>query len=103
MELKDVTRKGNYGVVIRIQIVDQNRIPRDISTYPTRQIRFKKPDGTIVQKTAILTTTGLDGNMEYVVEVGFLDQSGFWEHDAYIQGPGFGGYSSETATFEVRD
>lgn len=70
--------KNDIGAVIRLTVTS-NGSSRDVSTATTRQIILKKPDGTIVTKTASLTTNGSDGRMQYVVESGVIDQAGAWK------------------------
>jgi len=50
----------------------------DISGATTKQFTFKKPDGSKAIKTAIPTTDGTDGKMQYVAVSGDLDQAGGW-------------------------
>jgi hypothetical protein len=103
--MHSILRKNASGIIIRVQIVESGTdMPVDVSLAATKQIRFTKPDGTTVTKTATFTTNGVDGKIEYAVEVAFLDQSGFWTYEGFIAfAAGFSGPTSETEYFEVRD
>lgn len=103
--MADIVRKNALGVVFRARIVEAGtRAPIDVSVAATKQLRFTKPDGTVVTKTASFTTNGLDGQIQYTAEASFLNQSGFWNYEGYIVFTGgFDGPTSDTAYFEVRD
>jgi len=62
----------------------------DVSTVTTKEIVFKKPNNTIVTKTAAFTTTGVDGKIKYMTEPAFLDQAGTWYLQAHLVFPASG-------------
>lgn len=91
---------GDQGTIIRVTLVDSARAVIDINDATTTQIRFKKKDNSTEVETAVFTTDGTDGEIEYEAVSGFFDQSGIWEIQAYVAGPGYK-YSSEVKDFPV--
>lgn len=75
----------------------------DISAATALDMRFRKPSGTTVTKTAVLTTNGVNGQLEYVGVSEFLDEVGVWLRQPFVDLPGsppWSGHGVET-TFEV--
>jgi len=94
---------GDVGTVFKIKVVDcSDNSAIDISASTLRQIIFKKPTGTFVTKTAVLSSGGVDGYMQYTVIAGDLDMSGSWEIQGYVEGSGFVN-STTVGTFTVSD
>lgn len=91
---------GDEGSIIRVTLVDSDRAAIDIHDATTMQLRFKKQDNSTVVKPAVFTHDGSDGEIEYETVSGFFDQSGTWEIQAYVAGPGYK-YSSEVKDFPV--
>lgn len=91
---------GDEGTIIRVTLVDSDRATVDINDATTKQIRFKKKDNSTTVETAVFTHGGFDGEIEYEAVTGFFDQSGTWEIQAYVAGPGYK-YSSEVKDFSV--
>lgn len=91
---------GDEGSIIRVTLVDSDRAAIDINDATTTQLRFKKEDNSTVVKAAVFTHDGSDGEIEYEAVAGFYDQSGTWELQAYVAGPGYK-YSSEVKDFPV--
>lgn len=73
---------GNIGTHFRLEILDQDDLPVDVSTNTLLEIRFKKTDRTTILKTAVIVTDGTDGLIEYVSILSDLDQRGAW----FLQG-----------------
>jgi hypothetical protein len=75
-------------------------VPVDEAT--VLQLKFRKPDGaTTVTKTAVLSTTGLDGKIRYTtVDVNDLDQVGTWKIQGYVEMPEWTGHT-KIKEFEV--
>lgn len=67
-----IARVGESGFFLQLNTSE------DLSSYSTFYFRFWKPDGTSVDKSATAVTTAADGDFEYQVESGLLDQSGRW-------------------------
>ena len=67
---------GDIGTKITLNCVE------DISTSTAWIIKYKKPDGTIGQWTAIYEATT---SIYYVTEEDALDQAGRWTLQAYVE------------------
>jgi hypothetical protein len=89
----------DIGVQFLITLKDGDDIV-DISSANPSQIKFHKPNGNVVTKTASLYTDGSDGKLYYVASSGDIDQVGNWKIQAYV---GLGPYrfSSDIARFVV--
>ena len=70
-------RKDNIGIQFVVNVKDGDD-PEDISAYTTRQIIIRKPNGSILTKTATLSTDGTDGACYCVSEDGDLDLVGVY-------------------------
>lgn len=75
---------NDIGTVFKVTVKDENDEIVDVSAATTRELLFRKPDGTILTKTALLVNTGTDGQIKYTTEDGDLDQHGSWSLQAYI-------------------
>jgi hypothetical protein len=89
----------DFGVIFEVTIVEGG-VAVDISAATTLTIKFKKPGGSTLTKTAVLSGTGVDGKMRYTTVSGELDQVGLWEIQAYLVSPSWT-LSSSTEHFEV--
>lgn len=62
----------------------------DISAKTTLELCLRKPDSTVVTKTAIFTPVpcgigdGTDGKASYITILGDLDQAGVWHFSGHI-------------------
>jgi hypothetical protein len=75
-------QNGLAGLVLKLQFVDINDDPIDISAASNKEIIFKKPSGGLLVATATFTTDGSDGVIQYIITEGDIDEPGDW----YIQG-----------------
>ena len=91
---------GDYGTVFIITIKDETGAVVDISSATTKTIFFTKPNGQTLTKTAVFTTSGLDGKIQYTTVAGDIDIEGTWKIQAQITTPG-GEWSSDVTTFDV--
>lgn len=57
---------GDTGTVIEFTVTDQDGMAMNLSTYDALRILIGRPDGTTLEKTAVLTSSGTDGKMRYV-------------------------------------
>jgi len=76
----------DVGTVFLITITDSGS-PVDISsgTSASNVMLFKKPDGSILTKSASFNTNGVDGIIKYIVSGSeVLDQSGTWQLTANV-------------------
>jgi len=70
-------KKNDIGTVFQI-LIYKNGAARPIDAGTGLTIYFRKPDASILEKTATFTTDGTDGKMQYTTVAGDLDQSGLW-------------------------
>lgn len=86
---------------VRIQITEGGS-GLDVSGASVKQIKFRKPSGTVVTKTA----TGTDGEsskIEYTFTADELDEVGYWEAQPYLEGiSGWDGHGAIATEFEVK-
>jgi hypothetical protein len=78
-------RVGDVGNVIRARIIDSG-VPFDLSSASVLQLKFLKPSGVVIVRTATVTNSpGTDGRMHYETVAGDLDESGPWQGQAYVE------------------
>lgn len=83
--------KGQHHVgetpILRFTVRDQDDAVVDVSSASgagTKLVLMRKPDGTILSKTATFTTTGTDGKVQYQVLTSDFDAQGEWEVQAKV-------------------
>ena len=95
---------NDYGTIIRATVYDTTSTGgssvADISDASTKQFTFKRPDGTTFTKTAVFTTDGTDGNIQYVTESGVLNGAGRWNLQAYVK-TSAGNWNTSVGNFKV--
>ena len=74
-----MAQENDTGSIFRVKVKKQDNAIWDLSAATTIQIKFEKPGGSTLIKTAVLTTDGTDGKMQYVSVSGDLDEVGEWE------------------------
>lgn len=74
----------DIGTIFTATIKDENDTIVDVSGATTKQLIFKKPDDTILTRTASFVNTGTDGKIKYVAVAGDLDMHGSWFLQAYV-------------------
>jgi hypothetical protein len=82
--MADRVMENAEGIKLRLTIKDSDGVAVDISTATTKEIYFRKPDGTTVSKTGTFNTDGTDGKLYYSTESGFLTPNGKWHLQAYV-------------------
>lgn len=92
-------RVGDIGTVIELTVKDGGSAV-NISAATTKQIKFRKPNGTTVTKTAVFTTDGTDGKIKYTTVADDLDTAGIWRAEAYLAG--VGGWTGKSDFVEFR-
>lgn len=99
----DSVRKGQTGTVFRCTIKDDaDDTAVDVSNASTKEIKAKKPDGTIITKSASHTNSGTDGKIEFEDTAGdFTDTAGDWRYWGYVELPGGFTGDSTTLYYEV--
>lgn len=110
VQLVDSLQAGAVGAVIRVTCVEPQtsaekaagaaRVPIDISATTVKQLIFRKPDGTVVTKTAEFTTNGEDGALEWETAAGDVEPWGTYYVQPKIAIPGFSG-RGQRVPFEV--
>lgn len=75
----DGAQVGDVGVQIVVQVLDQDDNVVDIAGASALKIKFLKPDGTALDKTAVLYSDGTDGKIVYTTLTGDLDQAGLYQ------------------------
>ena len=95
--------KNDIGLTFKVTIKDEDDAVKNISSYSTKQLIFKKPDGTILTKTASFLTDGTDGVIYYTTVSGDLDTVGIWRIQAYINDGSSNYRKSNVGTFNVFD
>ncbi len=95
-------RVGDTGTVFRLTIVDDVEDIVNISSATTMEVRFRKPDGTSIDRDGVFETDGSDGVMQYVTTPTDLDVPGKWHIQAHIVTP-LGEWRSEIETFWVKE
>lgn len=93
--------QNDIGTQFRVTVYDGDTVV-DISGATTKTIKFQKPSGTVVSKTASFVTSGTDGVMQYATVAGDLDEVGGWLAQAYLVLADWTGHS-DICQFEVHD
>ena len=98
---------GSINVNIEVEITEYNEatkttIPVDISSASTIKITVKRPDNTIIEKSASLTSDGTDGKMYFLTVANDLNMEGTYRIQGYVVMAGWDG-SSSIGEFEVDD
>lgn len=92
---------NDIGTSFELAIVDQDNAVIDVSTVTTKEIKFRKPDGTVLTKAATFLNTGADGIIKYVSVANDLDIEGSWDIQARVIFPGGSTWHSEVKPFQV--
>jgi hypothetical protein len=80
----DEVHIGDVGTIFQLTVKDQDNDVVDISVASTLNIIFRKPNGTNVTKTAVLTGDGTDGKMQYTTVADDLDDDGLWKLQGFV-------------------
>ena len=75
---------GDIGTTFKCLIKDEDSEIVNVSGANLKQITFRKPGGTVVDKSASFTTDGADGYIQYVSVSGDLNAPGMWSLQAYV-------------------
>tara|TARA_R110001583_G_scaffold144719_1_gene296725 strand:- start:815 stop:1150 length:336 start_codon:yes stop_codon:yes gene_type:complete len=97
---------NDIGTIFRVTVYDTTSTGgttvADISTASTKKFTFKRPDGTTFERTAVFTTDGSDGNVQYISVDGDLNGPGTWNLQAYVA-TGAGTWNTSVGTFKVHE
>ena len=91
---------NDIGTIFEATIKDQDKVAINISTATTKELVFKKANGAKLTKTAVFTTDGTNGKIQYVGVAGDVDALGVWELQGHVVTPA-GNFLSDIVTFEV--
>lgn len=75
---------NDIGTIFQITVKDEDDEAVDVSAATTKQILFRKPDGTVLTKTASFVNSGTDGMIKWVAVSGDLDLPGMYRIQAYV-------------------
>ena len=103
MSVVEELHVGDWGTIIRVTVndcSDSGSSVLDLSATTTKQIIFRKPDGTILTKTATFTTDGTDGKIQYTTVNGDIDIAGDWKIQVYLVFPS-GSWRTDIGNFNV--
>ena len=97
---------NDIGTIFRVTVYDTTSAGgttvADISGATTKKFTFKRPDGTTFEKTAVFTSDGTDGNIQYLSVDGDLNVAGTLNLQAYVA-TGAGTWSTSVGTFKVHE
>ena len=103
MTTVDTVRVGDEGTVFEMTIYEAGTTsPVNISSATVKQIIFTKPNDDVVPKTAVFTTDGTDGKIQYTVQANDLDMAGYWDIQGYIESSS-GKWHTTISSFKVED
>ena len=88
---------GDIGTIFELTIeesIDGIDTVVNVSSATTRQLIFRKPDQSVLTKTASFTTDGTDGKIRYVTAPGDIDTAGQWIVQGKVVMPSGTFYSS---------
>lgn len=94
--------KLDIGTVLRLTMLDCDEVILPINDATVKEIILKKPDKTVITRTASFTTNGIDGKIEYITVLDDLDIKGTWNIQGRIVTPS-GEWKSSIAKFKVID
>jgi hypothetical protein len=99
MSLTQKIHVTDIGTVFQVTIYDGATLV-DLSSTTNIDFIFRKPDKSIVTRTASLYTDGVDGIVQYVMQEGDLDLKGSWKMQAELTFPE-GQWWSDIIQFKV--
>lgn len=73
----------DIGTAFTVTVQD-DAVVVNISAATTKQIKFKKPSGTVVTKDGAFVTDGTDGKLRYTTVADDLDEDGKWYLQVYL-------------------
>lgn len=73
----------------------------DLTLAESVVLTFLRPDGTTIEKSAIILDPKTSGIVRYTVESGFLSQAGVWRVSSLVTFPNSDKYYGDTDKFIV--
>lgn len=105
MAFLEETHVNDYGTVVRVTVYDTTStggsVVADISDASTKEFIFKRPDGTTFTVTAVFTSDGSDGQIQYTTGVEMLNMAGTWSLQAYVVTSGGFSHKTDVGSFRV--
>lgn len=98
--MKSEVHVNDIGTAFRATVYDEDSLAVSLTGVSSKYLIFKKPDGTVSQKSADFYTDGSDGVIQYISESGFLDQPALWQLQGYVIFPG-GSWKTDIYEFRV--
>jgi hypothetical protein len=92
---------GDIGTLFKVTVKDQDSVVVDLTSATTKNLVFRKPDGTNLTKSGSFFTTGSDGVLTYTTIAADLALAGNWSVQAVVAFPGGGTWSSSMEEFVV--
>lgn len=77
-DIKEEIHLNDIGTVFEATIMDGSAIV-DVSSATTKELIFRKPSGAVITQTAVFTTDGTDGKIQYITIASDLDEAGDWK------------------------
>lgn len=95
----DTARIGDVGAILEVTLTNKGTVV-DLTGNSVLEIILKKPDGTKLTKTGVLSGLPTAGVIKYTTVAGDLNQSGEWKIEAHVTIPS-GDFRSEIGSFIV--
>jgi hypothetical protein len=92
-------RVGDIGSTYTVTITE-NGLPLDLTPSTGRQLRFLRPDNTVLAVTPAYVTDGTDGKLRHTFTSGQLSRPGSWQTQVHITTAG-GEWHSDIGGFQV--
>ena len=96
---------SDYGTIIRVTVYDTTSTGgssvANISDASTKEFTFRRPDGTTFTKTAVFTSDGSDGQLQYTIGSDDLNMAGTWGLQAYVVTSGGFSHRTDVGNFRV--
>lgn len=95
-------QKNTIGLAIIATVVDQAGVVINVASATVMNIILTDPNKVKTTHTAVLSTDGTDGKIQYVTIDGDLSIAGLWQGQGYVEVGTFKGYT-EKSSFRVID
>lgn len=93
--------KDDIGTIFEVTVKDGS-IAVDVSGATTKDIIFKKPNGSTLTKASVFVSDGTNGKIKYTSIAGDLDVIGVWKIQSHLVLSG-GTWKTDVGSFEVFD
>jgi len=94
--------QNDIGTVFKVTVQNGSGTAVDVSGATTKQLIFRKPDGTNDTQSATFFTDGTDGILTYTTISGDIDTIGAWQIQANLV-LASGTFLSDIAEFAVHE